>query len=158
MKESPLIAPLRLPSSYVPRSTLPSPTSCHHIRAILQERWGRRRPNLIPPSHALPLVFSVVLMAMLRLYLQWTNSRSQDRAVGIATGYGLDDGGVQDRVPEGLKIFFSTSRPDRFRGSPNLLSNWKSGRGQKMTTHLQLVPMSRKRGSIHQLPLYAFMA
>jgi hypothetical protein len=29
---------------------------------------------------------------------------------------------------------------------------YKSGRGVKLTTHLQLVPRSRKCGSIHQLP------
>jgi hypothetical protein len=46
---------------------------------------------------------------------------SRDSAVGIATGYGLDDGGVGVRVPIGLRIFTSPSRPDRLWGPPNLL-------------------------------------
>jgi hypothetical protein len=32
--------------------------------------------------------------------------RSRDIAVGIATGYGLDDRGVGVRVPVGSRIFF----------------------------------------------------
>jgi hypothetical protein len=34
-----------------------------------------------------------------------------DSAVGIATGYGLDDQGVGVRVPVGLRIFSTSSRP-----------------------------------------------
>jgi hypothetical protein len=75
---------------------------------------------------------------------------SLDSSVGIATGYGLDDRGVGVRVPVESRIFSST-RPDRPWGSPNLLSNgyWglfprrQSGWGVKLTTHLQLVPRSR---------------
>jgi hypothetical protein len=33
-----------------------------------------------------------------------------------------------------------------------------SGRGVKLTTHIQLVPRPRQRGSIHPLPPYVFMA
>jgi hypothetical protein len=40
-----------------------------------------------------------------------------DSAVGIATGYGLDDRGVGIRVPVVLRIFTSPSRPDRVWGS-----------------------------------------
>jgi hypothetical protein len=40
----------------------------------------------------------------------WDNF-SRDRAVGMATGYGLDDGGVGVRVPVGSRIFFMSSRP-----------------------------------------------
>jgi hypothetical protein len=40
--------------------------------------------------------------------------KSQDSAVGIATGYGLDDQGVGVRVPVGARIFTSPRRPDRF--------------------------------------------
>jgi hypothetical protein len=47
--------------------------------------------------------------------------RSWDSAVGIATGYRLDDRGVGVRVPVGSRIF--SSRPDRLRGPPNLLSS-----------------------------------
>jgi hypothetical protein len=37
---------------------------------------------------------------------------SRDSAVGIATGYGLDDQGVGVRVPVGSRIFSSPRRPD----------------------------------------------
>jgi hypothetical protein len=40
-------------------------------------------------------------------------------AVGIATGYGLDDRGVGVRVPVGS----SPRRPDGLWGPPNLVSN-----------------------------------
>jgi hypothetical protein len=54
----------------------------------------------------------------------------------------------------------SRPRPDRLWGTASLQSNgcralfplgW-SGRCLKLTTHLQLVPMLRKRGSVHPLP------
>jgi hypothetical protein len=87
-------------------------------------------------------------------------TKSRDRAVSIATGYGLDDQWVGVRVPMGARIFSSPYRPDRLWNPPSLLSNgyWGlflqelSGRGVNLTTHLQLVPRSRKRGSIHPLP------
>jgi hypothetical protein len=40
---------------------------------------------------------------------------------GIATGYGLDDRGVEVRVPVGSKILTSPYRPDQLWGPPNLL-------------------------------------
>jgi hypothetical protein len=40
---------------------------------------------------------------------------SRDSAVGIATGYGLDDLGVGVRVLVGSRIFSSPRRPDRLR-------------------------------------------
>jgi hypothetical protein len=48
---------------------------------------------------------------------------SRDSAVGIATGYGLDDWEVGVRVPIGSRIFTSPFRPDRRWGPPNLLYN-----------------------------------
>jgi hypothetical protein len=84
---------------------------------------------------------------------------SQDSSIGIATGYGLDDWGVRVRVPVGSRIF-SSPRPDRLWGPPSFLHNgyrglfprrW-SGQGVKLATHLQLVPRSKKRGSLHPLP------
>jgi hypothetical protein len=51
----------------------------------------------------------------------------RDSAVGIATGYGLDDGGVGVRVPVGSRIFSSPSPPDRLWGPPNLPSNGYGG-------------------------------
>jgi hypothetical protein len=76
-------------------------------------------------------------------------------AVGIATGYGLDDRAVGVRVSVGSRIFSSPCRPDRLWGPPSLLYNGYRRlflRGVKLTTHLQLVPRSRKCGSIPPLP------
>jgi hypothetical protein len=47
--------------------------------------------------------------------------RRRDSAVGIATGYELDDRGVGVRVPVWSKIFSSPYRPDQLWGPPNLL-------------------------------------
>jgi hypothetical protein len=49
--------------------------------------------------------------------------RSGDSVVGKATGYGFDDGGVGDLVPEMSRIFSSPRRSERFWGLPNLLSD-----------------------------------
>jgi hypothetical protein len=49
---------------------------------------------------------------------------SRISAVGVATGYGLDDQGVGVRVPVGARIFTSPRRPHRLWGPPNFLSNW----------------------------------
>jgi hypothetical protein len=74
---------------------------------------------------------------------------------GIAVVYGLEERRVGVRVPVGARIFSCLRRPDRLWGPPSLVSigyRGQSGRGVKVTTHLQLVPMSRIRGSIHPLP------
>jgi hypothetical protein len=51
------------------------------------------------------------------------NSKSQDSAVGIATGYGLDDQGVGVEVPMGARIFTPPYGPDWLWGPLSLLSN-----------------------------------
>jgi hypothetical protein len=43
---------------------------------------------------------------------------SRDTAVGIATGYWLDDRGIGFRVPVGSRIFTSPCRPNRLWGPP----------------------------------------
>jgi hypothetical protein len=90
----------------------------------------------------------------------WPLNRIWNSAVGIATGYGLDDRGVGVRVPVGSRIFCSSSRSDQLWDTPSLLSDgyrWLFLRGLgdrrvELTTHLQLVPRPRKCGSIHPLP------
>jgi hypothetical protein len=73
---------------------------------------------------------------------------------GRPRGHGL-------RVPV-RKIFFSSPLfRDGCWGQPSLLSSWyrgQGGRGVKLNTQLQLVPMSRIRGSIYTLPPYISMA
>jgi hypothetical protein len=51
------------------------------------------------------------------------NKGNLDSAVGIATGYGLNDRGVGVQVPVGSRIFSFPRCPDRLWGPPNLLSN-----------------------------------
>jgi hypothetical protein len=52
---------------------------------------------------------------------------SRGSAVGIVTGYWLNDREVGVRVPVRPRIFTSPRRPDRLRGPPNLLSNGYQG-------------------------------
>jgi hypothetical protein len=47
--------------------------------------------------------------------------------VGTATGYGLDDPGVEDRVLVGPRIFTSAYLKHLLWGPPNLLSNGYRG-------------------------------
>jgi hypothetical protein len=57
---------------------------------------------------------------------------SLNSAVGIATGYGLDDEGVGVRVQVGAVIFLSPRGPDRLWGPFSLLSSgypWLFPRG-----------------------------
>jgi hypothetical protein len=87
--------------------------------------------------------------------------RSRDSVVGIATSYGLDNRGVGVQVHVGSRVFSSPRRPDQLWGPPSLLSKGYrglsprrlSGRSVKLTNHLQLVPRSRKYGSIHPPPI-----
>jgi hypothetical protein len=62
------------------------------------------------------------------LYLD-TNvyNRSQNRVVGIGTGYGFDAQGVGVRVLGGSRILNSPRGPDRLWGPPNLLFNGYRG-------------------------------
>jgi hypothetical protein len=66
----------------------------------------------------------LVLVYIIYTYIKVTGIKC---LVGIATGYGLDDGGAGVRVPVGLRIFFSPLSPDRLWGPPNLLSNGYRG-------------------------------
>jgi hypothetical protein len=86
----------------------------------------------------------------------YAGPRNRDSVVDIDTGYGLDDRGVGVRVPVGSRIFSTTSRPALPPTQPPI--QWVPGvpfpgvkRSVKLSTHLQLVPRSRKYGSIHPL-------
>jgi hypothetical protein len=85
---------------------------------------------------------------------------SRDSAVGIPTGYRLDDQGVGVRVSVGASILISPCRPDRLWGSPSLLSDALPGAlspgvkrpGREADHSPSTVLRSRKRGFIHLLP------
>jgi hypothetical protein len=58
--------------------------------------------------------------------LLWPNVpllSSRNSAVGIETGYGLDDRGVGNRVTVGSRIFSSSRHSNRLWGPPRLVSN-----------------------------------
>jgi hypothetical protein len=46
-----------------------------------------------------------------------------DRAIGVATGFGLDQQRVEVLIPIKIRIFSSPSCPYRFWGPPNLLTS-----------------------------------
>jgi hypothetical protein len=65
-----------------------------------------------------------IVSALITALPNFTNLHKEpDSAVGIATGYGMDHGGVGVRVPVESRIFSSPRRPDRLWGPPSLLSN-----------------------------------
>jgi hypothetical protein len=86
---------------------------------------------------------------------------SRDSSVGIETGYRLD--GKRDRIlsPGRVKNFLFSTAPRLVLGPTQPPLQWvrdapSSGvkrPGREITTHLQLVPTSRKRGSMYQLPI-----
>jgi hypothetical protein len=53
--------------------------------------------------------------------------KGHSSAVGMVTGYGLDDQEVRVQLPVGSRIFSSPYHPDRLWGLPNLLSNGYQG-------------------------------
>jgi hypothetical protein len=76
---------------------------------------------------------------------------SRNSVVGIATSYGLDDWGIGVRVSLRARFLSSPQHP-AYNGYRGLFPRMQRGRCVKLTAHLQLVPRSRKRGSIHPLP------
>jgi hypothetical protein len=72
-------------------------------------------------------VYSLLLHILCILLFTSVPIVSRDVAVGMATGYGLDDRGVRVRVPVESRIFFSPRCPDRFWGPSNLQSNGYRG-------------------------------
>jgi hypothetical protein len=57
----------------------------------------------------------------------WELDKSRDSAVGIATGYRMEDQRVGVRVPVRARIFTSPCSPDRLWDPPNLISNGYRG-------------------------------
>jgi hypothetical protein len=115
-----------------------------------------------PKFHTCVVVHSFVerlLLTDLLLYLYYT--WNHDSSVGIATrlwaGWSDDQGSIPGG---GWEFFSSTPWPERFWVPLSLLSNgyrglfpWgQSGWDVMPTTHLNLVPRSRMRGSIPPLP------
>jgi hypothetical protein len=77
--------------------------------------------------------------------------RSRDSVIGIVTGYGLDDRGVGVRVPVvSLSLLHVVHTGSAFHqtsytiGTGGSFLGGKSGRGVKLTPHLQLVPRLTK--------------
>jgi hypothetical protein len=64
------------------------------------------------------------LQRIFREAIYYIFARSLDNAVGIATGYGMDDG---VRIPVRSRISFSPRRSDRFCGPLSLLLNGYQG-------------------------------
>jgi hypothetical protein len=78
------------------------------------------------------LITTWVKQDYIRTTTPWIRSRYS--IVGIATGYGKDDGGVGVRVPVGSRIFSPPRCPDWLWGPPNLLLNgyWGLFPGSKL--------------------------
>jgi hypothetical protein len=73
-------------------------------------------------------MLEAIVTIKLECTMQWVNYKLQrDSAVGIATGYGLDDRGVGVRVPVGSRIFSSPRRPDWFLGPTQSPIQWIPG-------------------------------
>jgi hypothetical protein len=65
------------------------------------------------------LLLLMVLHIRLKIFLHY------DSAVGIETGYGLDDEGIVVLVPVGSRIFSFSRRPDRLWGTPSLFNAYR---------------------------------
>jgi hypothetical protein len=68
--------------------------------------------DICDQMHAFPIFFMLLLDTFQFISGLTVTRMSRDTAVGIATGYGLDDSGVEDRVPVGTRIVTFPYRPD----------------------------------------------
>jgi hypothetical protein len=133
------------------------------IQTAVQKTWAYiMSPNQNHFSDFQPLAIKLRhwrIISKTDYYHQQSKIMSEDSAVSIAIGYELDDQGVGVRVPLGARIlhFSMSSRPAL--GPTQFLSNGYRGLlpprvkllGRETDRYPQLVPTSRKRGSMHPL-------
>jgi hypothetical protein len=87
----------------------------HVVMVILGYRYGIMYPFRPLMKHCFS--YSMIGYRPLPLTFVYANSQSH-RAVGIATGHGLDGRGVGVRIPVEVRILSSTRRSDRFWPCP----------------------------------------
>jgi hypothetical protein len=86
-----------------------------------------------------------IITRLLQAYI--FHNWSRDSVVGIATDYGLDDGGVGVRVPVGSRIFFFITSCRPALGPTQLPIQW-----------VLVAPPEVKRPGREASPPYAFIA
>jgi hypothetical protein len=104
----------------------------------------------------------LLLAVLIFLIVLYTSSRSRDSVAGIATGYGLDEGGVRVWVPVVSRIHSSPQRPDRLWGPiqwvPGTLSPVVKRQGREADHSPPTISEVKKMWIYTSIPLYAFMA
>jgi hypothetical protein len=99
-------------------------------KSFLFKEWYRGGLSWTWPikrGEFLGLCFMEIYTTFCQVNLIWVHTiqmRSPGSAVGVATGYGLDDRGIGVLVAIGSRMFTSPYRSDRLWGPPSLLSNW----------------------------------
>jgi hypothetical protein len=96
----------------------------HYLGHIHCDEESREKIDEIFVIHKYLTLWSTNLC--LRIFKN-TVPKSRYSAVGIVTGYWLDDRGVGVRVPVGPRIFTFPCRSDGLWGPPNLLYNGHQG-------------------------------
>jgi hypothetical protein len=126
-----------------------SRSATQEIHCLSSNSFWQEPPNCTP-SWSSWIQFPVPNCNFLRsIFIFYSQQRSWDSSVGIETGCGLDERGVGVRVPIASIIFSTSSR--LALGSTQPPIQWVPGalnlgvnQQGNLTTHLQLVPRSRK--------------